>query len=427
MEGVTATCTSSDGALVKAQPPLHQSVLLPNRCQAGEELAQDEATSLKEEEQILDPLAVWCGEVALLSKDAMRGVGLASNFASAGKLLSQTACAKVREMWLSWSQEFKALSTVESSRVMAADLRVQPNNQMLMTDTVWLSRKSWTRFSKLVAKGTTKLARWKLFLEEASAVRWGSTSAQKIDEKEQHNDDALENQLDGGQSMDETVLVSGSSLAIKAPPLGVKELLSYDGILCDHGKVSKPKAAFLVPRDMLDELLRCARQKEQAYKALYGNCRGLQRLRISTSDQRRVGSDEVCKICCPDWAHFVNPNFGIPNRQSRPCVGKTTETCQLVLNDGSPNGRSETLEIPWEDGSTMTGFWLRKIVTAQAGSDIGDLYVSTGKVEQRLLRDDEVMDLPPAILRARVQRSEAPTPTEPEGDAFLRSIFMGRR
>jgi len=425
MEGVTATCTSSDGSVVKAQPPLHQSVLLPRRRHTGEELAQDEATALKEED-VLDPLAVWCGEVALLPKNAVDDVGLASNFASAGKLLSQPACAKAHEMWLSWSQEFKALSAVEGSRVMAADLRVQPNNQMLMTDTVWLSRKTWTRFSKLVAKGTTKLARWKLFLEETSAVRWGSNSAQKSDEKEQHNDDAPENQLDGGKSMDETALCNSksksSSSAEQAPPLGVKELLSYDGILCDHGKVNKPKAAFLVPRDMLDELLRCARQKEQAYKALYGNCRGVQRLRINNRDLRRVGSDEVCEICCPDWAHFANPN-----RQSRPSVGKTTETCKLLLNNGSPNGNSQTLEVPWEDGSTMTGSWLRKIVTAQAGSEIGDLYVCAGKGEQRLLRDDEVMDLLPAILRARVQRSETPAVTEVEGDAFTSSIFMGRR
>merc|ERR1719375_268732 len=98
---------------------------------------------------------------------------------------------------------------------------------------------------------------------------------------------------------------------------------------------------------------------------------------------------------------------------------KSTETCTLLLNSGAPHGKSHTVEVPWEDGSTMTGSWLKKIAAAQVGSELGDLYVSAGK-EQRLLRDDDVMDLLPAILRARAQ-SQAPT--EPEGDAFLRSIF----
>merc|ERR1719375_1195466 len=206
---------------------------------------------------------------------------------------------------------------------------------------------------------------------------------------------------------------SGSSSTAQEPPLGVKELLLYDGILCDHGKVNKPKAGFLVPREMLEELLRCARQKEEAYKALWGNCRGLQRLRIGVREHRLVASDEVCEICCPELAsHYANPN-----RHSRSC--KSTETCTLLLNSGAPHGKSHTVEVPWEDGSTMTGSWLKKIAAAQVGSELGDLYVSAGK-EQRLLRDDDVMDMLPAILRARAQ-SQAPT--EPEGDAFLRSIF----
>lgn len=422
MEGSAASCTS-DG-LIKAQPPLHQPILLPRRRHiSADGTVPHEASLLKEEEEALDPLAVWCGEVALLPKNALGDVGMASTFPSAGKLLSPKACEQARAMWSCWSQEFKALSAVEGSRVMAADLRVQPNNQMLLADTVWLSRKTWNRFSKLVAKGTTQTGRWKLFLEETSAVRWGSGSTQTSDDKENDEDDALENQLDGGKSVDEPAVVSGSSSAVQAPPLGVKELLLYDGILCDHSKVSKTKAAFLVPREMLEELLRCARQKEEAYKALWGNCRGMQRLRIGHHEQRLVGSDEVCDVCCPEWAtHFANPN-----RHSRCGVQKTdstSQTCTLFLNSGSPNSTSHTVEVPWEDGSTMTGTWLKKIAATQIGSEIGDLYVSASKGEQRLLRDDDVMDVLPSILRARV-RSE--TPAEPEGDAFLRSIFMGRR
>lgn len=304
---------------------------------------------------------------------------------------------------------------------MAAELRVQPNNQILLANTVWLSKKTWNRFSKLVAKGSSKTARWKLFLEEASAVRWGSSSTSKLDEKEAagtaDDEEVADTSFDGGKSLDETTLASAGASAGQASASGVKELLAYDGILCEHSKVGKPKSAFLVPREMLEEVLNCARKKEEAYKALWGSCRGMQKFRTGHREQRLVGSEEVCEACCPEWAtHFANVN-----KTARSCLHKSIETCQLFFKS---TGTPQTLEVPWEDGMTITGSWLRKLACAQVESEIGDLYVGTGK-EQRLLLDDDVMDFLPAILRAHT-RSEPPP--EPEGDAFLRSIFLtGRR
>jgi len=371
-----------------------------------------EESQAEEEPESLDPLAVWCGEVSLMPKAAFDEVGLGSSFASAGKLLSPAACVKARDAWSCWQEEFRALSTIEDSRVMAADLRVQANNQILLADTVWLSRKTWNRFSKLVAKGTSKFARWKLFLEEASAVRWG---IHKGDEKD---DEADHHELpEGGQSLDSGKSVDESAASAQASPSGVRELLLYEGILCDHGKVSKPKAGFLVPRGMLEEVLRCTKKKEQAYKALWGSCRGTRRFRMGHREQRLVASDEVCEMCCSEWAAYC----ANPNRHCRSGI----ETCMLLLDNGGPAATPHTLEVPWEDGRTMTGSWLREIVAKQVSSEIVGLYVGGGKGEQRLLRDDDVMDLLPATLRAHV-RSE--TTSEPEGDAFLRSVFLlGRR
>jgi hypothetical protein len=378
--------------------PLHQPILLPRRRDG------DADGSLSDE--VLDPMAVWCGEVSLLPKEALDNVGMGSLFASAGKLLSAAACEQARKMWHCWSQEFKALSAVEGSRVMAADLRVQPNSQILQKNTVWLSRKTWNRFSKLVGKGTSKTARWKLFLEEVSAVRWGPSSPLNGDAKEQgaaENDQAVE--ITADKSVDES--------SAQASPASVNDLLLYDDILCDHGKVSKSKAAFLVPREMLEELLRCSRLKQESYKAHWGSCRGMQRLRMGDREHRLLGSDEVCEACCPEWAtHFANPNK---------CSRSSTQSCMLFVDTGGRNGAPQTLEVPWEDGRTMTGSWLRKIAIAQAGCELRELYVGSSKASQRLLQDDDVMDALPATLRARVQSE---THVEPEGDAFNRSIFL---
>lgn len=391
---------------LKAKPPLHQPILLPRRHPAAEG---------DKPEEVLDPLAVWCGEVVLLPKEAVDTVGLCSSFASASSLLSPAACAKARDLWQLWCKEFRALSNVEGSRVMAADMRVQPNNQILQKDTVWLSKKTWNKFSKMIAKGSTKTARWKLFLEEASAVRWGSASAQKGDEKEPKPGEATaDEQADHPQD-------AGDQAKRRPEAALVSELLLYDGLLCDHGKVGKPKSGFLVPRDMLESVLRCAVAKEKAYKSLWGSCRGMQRFRTGHREHRLLASDEVCDICCAEWA----TNFANPNRNSRSGLNKPVETCTLVLgSDSATDAAPHILEVPWEDGRTITGSWLRKLVVAQVGSEVAELYAGAAGGEQRLLQDDDVMDFLPPNLRAHL-RSE--TPAEPEGDAFLRSVLRGAR
>lgn len=400
-EGQTTIGTCFKESFFKAQPPLHQPILLPRRHVDG-----------SPDEEVLDPLAVWCGEVVLLPKKAVNDVRLGSQFRTASELLCPMACEKARRIWSCWSEEFKALERVEGSRVIAADLRVQPNNQILLADTVWISRKTWTRFSKLVAKATSKIARWKLFLEETSALRWGSCSGEKDEDIDTH--DNAENQLDGSKTVDES-----ASASAQASSVGIKDLFLYEGILCDHGKVNKPKAAFLVPRVMMEDLLKCAREKEMACQAHWGNCRGLRRLRTGHREQRIIASDEVCEICCPEWAsHFANP--------TRHCrKNKQVETCSLFLDGGGSSATPRTIEVPWEDGRKMTGSWLRKVAAAKAGCELRALYIVAGKGEPRLLKDDDVMESLPAALRARVRSDTTP---EPEGDAFLRSVFVtGRR
>jgi hypothetical protein len=384
------------------KPPCYQPLLLCSR-------SEDSSTL----QSVLNPLAVWCGEVAFLPKKAIDRIGLGCLFSSAGDMISLAAADSLRQAWKAWHQEFTALRNLEQCRILGPDFRTVAQ----AGPWVWLSKKAWTKLSKMIDQvNFCESAAWKLFLEEASVVRRFSGPEGKPNDKENADLGNSTTTSDQGEDTEQADAQknTGDAMDMQGVSLKAHDLLNYDGILCEHGLVGKPKVAFLCPQEMVEKVLESGKEKAKAYRSLWGSCRGT-RLKMEHQELAFFESSDVCSICCRELANQFNSSkdFG-------------PSACAITLDPGQGQRKKKyILRLALEEGQTLTGYWLRAMASAQVGQDLGEMLARIASGGMRVVQDDDVMDHLPVELQVQLKSNQHLTETE--GCAFHRSVLrVGR-
>jgi hypothetical protein len=383
------------------KPPCYQPVLLCSRSESN-----------SDPQGFLNPLAVWRGEVAFLPKQALDHIGLGSLFSSASDLISRAAADELRQAWKAWHKEFTALRHLEQSRIVGPEFRMDAQ----AGPAVWLSKKAWTKLSKMIdqVKFCEAIA-WKLFLEEALAVQRRSCSGGKPNDKE-NADVGNSTTSPQGKDTDQADAQKDAGDAAETPgiPLKVHDVLNYDGIICDHGLVGKPKAVCLCPQEMVENLLELGEEKANAYRSLLGSCRGT----ISKTDHQDktlFASSDVRSLCCRELANQFDTS-----RDFAPSA------CTITMDPGQGQRRKNfILHLAMEEGQTLTGHWLREMASAQVGQALGDMHARSANGSTRIVHDNDVLEKLPFELQVQLKSEQ--NIAETEGSAFRRSVLRVRR
>mmetsp|Transcript_89944 Transcript_89944/g.142119 ORF Transcript_89944/g.142119 Transcript_89944/m.142119 type:complete len:1080 (+) Transcript_89944:35-3274(+) len=409
VRGQDCVMSATDDIFVE-MPSAHKKILLPRRedtCQSSDDM--------QEQAEVLDPLAVWCGEVTFLPKKAMESIGLGSYFTCASDSLSTVAADSLRHLWKTWHAELAILRSLEETRILPSEFNSTALKDAVAKEPyVWISKKYWAKFGRKTTESSiSEAAAFKLFLEEASAVRWSThlgddTSEQSIaDSGTSSPSSGTPKRVGQGQGD-----VQKSLQDIQRAVHAVSDLLLHDDIVCEHGLVSKPKSAFLARRCLVEELLKVGQEKEQLYRSVWGSSRGTVMLKAQHQEPL-LSSCNVCRHCCPEGAaSFAN------SRDQKPSA------CSIVLDPGQEQKAQHfVLHVPFEEYYTMTGRWLRALASAHVGKELGEMLTRTATGGLRVVQDEDVMDRLPSELRVKLKSVQELA----EGGAFQRSVLrVGR-
>eukprot|EP00913_Durusdinium_trenchii_P010807 g10137.t2 len=207
----------------------------------------------------LDPLAVWCGEVKLLPTAALEQVGGqfggldSSTFLRAEAAMNEEVATLV----------FKAFEQLgeKSNRFSVTDVRAVESSEQGFA--VWISIRQLNQWKKVVGdtSSTASLRQlWRCFVQEVHEYRFGISPEGGA--------------ADAPEASDDEVAVEASGLEVpsdvkEATTPRVKPLTLLGGLLCRHQLLSRPRAAALVSRSQLEELLEVSHEKDSAFRELW--------------------------------------------------------------------------------------------------------------------------------------------------------------
>jgi len=342
-------------------------------------------------DQVLDPLAVWCGEVKFVptaSLEDLKGLaGLDSSlFLSAEHALRGSACEAAWRLLKIFQQEWLQIAEIVfEGKVTPTEARAL-QTEGRGDEAVWVSQKVQKLWQRLVTPpaNASKLqqdpnvAIFRAFLMEVQAVRWLQRES-----------------MADGPVCEATRVTSG--------------------LVCAHGLCGAPRAGCLVRRDLVEQLFELANQKEQAYRQLWPDAPAVPRLRTGVLGGTLLGSGEICAEC-----------------RDRPgCIPSAPANTMLrriaVRRRYVPSGVTRAqghVELP--EGQRLTGVLLRKLVEQQLEMKVARLLASINGVEVEVPLDSSAQDTLQNMaatgdLALLVEKDE----TVREAVAFQGSIFTG--
>jgi len=243
----------------------------------------------------IDPLAIWCGEVKLLPTAALAQVGGqhggldSSTLLQADEAINDEVAQLVFKAFKHFSREFELKAKIQGTRYSVTEVRHRV--EMAGQDpniAVWVSQRQLNRWRKAVgeAPDLSPQQLWRHFVQEVREYRFGTPIA------------------DGADEASDEEVVAGEAPTVDVPPdvkevtlPKVKQLTFLGGLLCSHGLVCRPRAAALVSRADLEELLQVSEEKDRACRALWGAASMRLRLRSGLRDNELLSFGAVCNQC----------------------------------------------------------------------------------------------------------------------------------
>lgn len=215
--------------------------------------------------QVMDPLALWCGEVKLVPSAALSSLsgqgGIdESLFLPAAKAMDEEVCSIVLELFGAWCQEQQAVAALMRAKIGLQEARAE--SQAKGGDFVWVARRLESSWKKL-ANVSGSRSQWHAFVEEVAALRRAQPAASSVPPEE-----------------------------LPEP----KEVQLQGGLLCGHNLVCRQKNAFVIRRAEALQLLEASAQKAAAWQKLWPAI-DMPRLCTGLPSARLCGISDVCIEC----------------------------------------------------------------------------------------------------------------------------------
>lgn len=334
---------------------------------------------------VLDPLSVWCGDVKLVPKSAFEKLPALdiSQFLTLTDVADAEACKAAWALHRVFKDEWTLLRRVlPDAKVNLAEAK-QMFAEGRGDDVAWVSnrvQRYWHKMANPIgAAGAAKsqipsdLLALRAFLREAQAARGGNKLAVEV--------------------------ASGN-----ADPLERCELTLTDGIICEHGIVANTRAACLVRRAVVEQLLEASERKAKAYAALWPCARAFPRVRVGPAGILSFGS--VCTSCRDACAIGATPG-----RAQRRLSIKRRYNPKMTRKVGQ-------IVVP-ESDDPITGNLLRDLIKDQLKLPVATLLVEISGEEAELGKTEVINDSVHTLIMEK-DETEAR-----EATAFQGSIFRG--
>mmetsp|Transcript_132341 Transcript_132341/g.294949 ORF Transcript_132341/g.294949 Transcript_132341/m.294949 type:complete len:1145 (+) Transcript_132341:151-3585(+) len=357
------------------------------------------------EGEVVDPLAIWCGEVKFLPKAALQALAGRSGldpsiFLSAERALCDEACQAAMRLGQLYAQEWVQFGQCFlDAKVSPAEARAW-QSEGRGDDAVWVASRLQKVYQKITSKTTQpwQVSVWSAFLSEARGARWPDFgTAMEVDSEAQ------------AESAEVAKPSAPTTSPAAAASLGQSEVNLTEGLVCEHCLIYRPKAGILVRRSEIEQLLEISAAKEQAYRELWPESVTVPCLRSGLPDGALLGFGDVCTECRSDGGGRASASTS--GTLKRILVVRRRYTSGVTRKQGN---------VAMPAGSeAITGAALRALVQEQLSLPVARLWVMTGTAEVEL-RDDENLGVD--VEQLLVEKDEAP---EPEAAAFKGSIFCG--
>ncbi|CAK9028692.1 unnamed protein product [Durusdinium trenchii] len=315
------------------QPPIYSSSLIQGRTGHA-----------------LDPLAVWCGEVKLLPTAALEQVGGqfggldSSTFLRAEAAMNEEVATLVFKAFEHFRKEFHLKGVLQSNRFSVTDVRAVESSEQGFA--VWISIRQLNQWKKVVGdtSSTASLRQlWRCFVQEVHEYRFGISPEGGA--------------ADAPEASDDEVAVEASGLEVpsdvkEATTPRVKPLTLLGGLLCRHQLLSRPRAAALVSRSQLEELLE--RLPRAVAKRCFHAPQGENWARRPIFSGRREAGEAML--------------LGRPPEALRPWSASGATPAASDLGDQKSNIRTDSVRADDVDGSKRKGSGGSKRSAAKPGA-----------------------------------------------------------
>ncbi|CAK9029096.1 unnamed protein product [Durusdinium trenchii] len=300
------------------QPPIYSSSLIQGRTGHA-----------------LDPLAVWCGEVKLLPTAALEQVGGqfggldSSTFLRAEAAMNEEVATLVFKAFEHFRKEFHLKGVLQSNRFSVTDVRAVESSEQGFA--VWISIRQLNQWKKVVGdtSSTASLRQlWRCFVQEVHEYRFGISPEGGA--------------ADAPEASDDEVAVEASRLEVpsdvkEATTPRVKPLTLLGGLLCRHQLLSRPRAAALVSRSQLEELLEVSHEKDSAFRELWQSAASMRpRVRTGLPGNKLLSFADVCSECRGAGTEEVKrkaTGSGRPQAKRKASTGKQAEREGSAFNN----------------------------------------------------------------------------------------------
>jgi len=357
---------------------------------------------------LIDPLAVWCGEVKLVSDKALeetggrcRGFDL-SSFLSAEEAIHPEMCESLWRLYKTWCEEFRVKSQIVQEGKLSKGCD---------TEAVWVSQQVYNAWSKTAKDGDAsspdKL--WTVFLKEVASTRWTKQHSLQASPSKQVGTD--EEHLAKDKSKSEGTCCPANPCLTSL----------VGGLTCMHGLVNRPRAGVLIKLSLVVDLLAIARQKTEAYQRLWPDSRRVPELVSGLADaQQLLGADDICKECGPSTASSSgSAALGSKALGQRTLVVRRRYPASKIVR------RQGEVTLP-SDGTPITAGLVRDLIQKELGQPVLSLFTDAGAQAKDVeLHHNEIIG--EEVESIIMIKEENATYAERETAAFKGSIFCKAR
>lgn len=392
----------------------------------GQSLLRSRACSNR---QVVDPLAVWCGEVKLVPNavlDALAGAGGldSSMFLRSEEALGAEACQAVWELFQLWCQEQQHITQILKDGKLTTTEARQLEAQGRSEEAVWVSTRvhnAWRKVTRTAGcRSAAQLrADWRAFVAEAHKARWGGSSSSTASGAAAEDPDANVAGTEGGDAEGSpSKKPTGAAEPGEGSPAAGSEVSLIAGLTCVHELCSRPRAAFLVRRADVVRLLEASSAKERRYMELWPGARSVPRYCSGLPGGQLLGFSDVCTECRGDAGAIRTVSEDAAGSQLR------TFTVRRRFSSGC-NRKQGTVTVPvTSEALAVSCRQLRAACREKLGWPVARLLVLGRDGEEVELANDDLVGESVSIVT--VEKDESATPAEREGAAFEGSVFLNR-
>mmetsp|Transcript_99379 Transcript_99379/g.290069 ORF Transcript_99379/g.290069 Transcript_99379/m.290069 type:complete len:1088 (+) Transcript_99379:52-3315(+) len=376
--------------------------------------------------QIIDPLAVWSGEVKLVptaALDALCGSGGldGSLFLQAEEAMGPEACKAVWHLFQAWCQEQHHIAQILKDGKLTTTEARQLEAQGRGSEAVWIATRVhnvWRKVTRVVGCRTASQLRadWRSFVAEAHRARWGGSSSSTAsgvthEESDPNSGSGEVREAEGSPAKQTAAASEGCSSPTATGP----EVNLLAGLTCIHGLMNRPRAAFLVRRADVVRLLETSSTKERLYTELWPGARSVPKFCSGLLGGQLLSFGDVCTECRGDSGAARTTNEDAVGVQLR------TFTVRRRFSSGC-NRKQGTISAPvTSEAGTVTCREVKAACREKLGWPVARLLVlGQDGEDMELANDDLVGDSVSIVI---VEKDESATPAEREGAAFEGSVF----